>query len=370
MKPVQFIDLQTQYQTYRQEIDAAMGQVMASAQFINGPQVKELEQTLAAYVGVAHGVGYSSGTDALLAILLAWDIGPGDEVITTPFTFIATAEVIQLLGAKPVFVDVEADTLNLDPNQLTAAITPRTKAIMPVSLYGQCADFDAINAVAQRHGIPCLEDGCQSLGARYRGRPSCGLTQAAATSFFPAKPLGCFGDGGMAFTNDHQLDQKLRMIREHGQSARYRHAVIGINGRLDTIQAAVLLAKFPHFEAEIAARQAVAQRYRQLLAGLPVQLPVVHPDNRSVYAQFTIRLANREQVIQGMTAAGIPTAVHYPVPLHQQPVFARLGLAAETFPVAMQASNEVLSLPMHPFLTADQQEQVAHALSQAIATGG
>ncbi|MBF0401554.1 MAG: DegT/DnrJ/EryC1/StrS family aminotransferase [Magnetococcales bacterium] len=358
---MRFIDLQAQYHAYRNAIDSAIQTVVESALFINGPQVAQLETELARFVGVQHAVGFSSGTDSLQAILMAWGIAPGDEVITTPFTFIATAEVISLLGARPVFVDVDPHTLNLDPTQLEAAITPRSRVIMPVSLYGHCADFDAINAIADHHGLLCLEDGCQSFGARYRGRRSCGLSHAAATSFFPAKPLGCFGDGGMAFTNDGTLAERLRVIREHGQIARYQHAMLGFNGRLDTIQAAVLLAKLPHFEAEIAARQRVADYYRSRLAGR-VQLPVVSPDNLSVYAQFTIRTPAREAVQHHLTAVGIPTAIHYPAPLHRQPVFAALGYPETAFPVANQAAQEVLSLPMHPFLSTDEQDQVMDAL--------
>ena len=363
---MQFIDLQVQYQAYRKRIGDAVQEVMDSCQFINGPQVAKLEQTLANFVGVRHAVGYSSGTDSLRAVLMAWEIGPGDEVITTPFTFIATAEVIAGLGARPVFVDVEADTLNLDPNRLRKAIKKRTKAIIPVSLFGQCADFDPINEIAEKAGIPCLEDGCQSFGATYKGRRSCGLSTAGATSFFPAKPLGCFGDGGMAFTNDDNLAERLTIIREHGQAARYRHAMLGLNGRLDTIQAAVLLAKMHHFQDEIDARQRVAQYYLTGLQGL-VQLPTVRPSNVSVYSQFTVRLPNRDQVRERMAAAGIPTAVHYPVCLHNQPVFEGLGYEDTDFPVAAQAANEVLSLPMHPFLLREQQDQVIQALIKAMA---
>ncbi|MBF0161520.1 MAG: DegT/DnrJ/EryC1/StrS family aminotransferase [Magnetococcales bacterium] len=363
---MRFIDLQTQYQTYKTAIDTAMQEVLDSALFVNGPQVAQLEEALARFVGVAHGVGFSSGTDSLLAVLMAWGIGPGDEVITTPFTFIATAEVIALLGAKPVFVDLDPDTLNLDVHRLEAAITPRSRAILPVSLYGQCADFDAINAIADRHGLLCLEDGCQSFGALYRGRRSCSLSKAGATSFFPAKPLGCYGDGGMAFTDDAQLAERLRVIREHGQVARYQHALLGINGRLDTLQAAVLLAKLPHFEAEIAARQRVAAYYRSHLQGR-VQLPVVAADCLSVYAQFTVRIPQRDAVQRHLTQMGIPTAIHYPAPLHRQGVFASLGYPEEAFPVANQAAREVLSLPMHPFLSTTEQDRIIAALLQALA---
>ncbi|MBF0310122.1 MAG: DegT/DnrJ/EryC1/StrS family aminotransferase [Magnetococcales bacterium] len=366
---MQFIDLRAQYQAYREAIDAAIREVVESAQFINGPQVKSLEQALAAYVGTEQAVGFSSGTDSLRAVLMAWGIGPGDEVVTTPFTFIATSEVIVAQGAKPVFVDVEEDTLNIDPARIEAAITPRTRAILPVSLFGQCADLHAINAIAARHGLHVMEDACQSLGATSHGQYSGSLCQAGATSFFPAKTLGCYGDGGMVFTSDAALAEKLRIIREHGQAARYRHAMVGINGRLDTLQAAILLAKLPHFEAEIASRQEVAQRYMAGLAG-KVRLPNIRPYNRSVFSQFTIRVPNRDQVAERLKQAGIPTAVHYPVPLHRQPVFTDLeqdlGYGEEAFPVASQAAREVLSLPMHPFLTAAQQEEVVQAVVAAV----
>ncbi|MBF0215161.1 MAG: DegT/DnrJ/EryC1/StrS family aminotransferase [Magnetococcales bacterium] len=350
----------------RDPVNRAIQEVLDSSRYINGPQVKELETALAEFVGCSHAVGLSSGTDALLAILMAWGIGPGDEVITTPFTFIATAETIALTGAKPVFVDVEADTLNIDPVRIAAAITPRTRAIMPVSIFGQCADLDAINALATPHGLRVLEDACQSFGATNKGRRSCGMTTAAATSFFPAKPLGGYGDGGMAFTNDAELARQITVIREHGQIAQYRHARLGINGRLDTLQAAILLAKLPGFAGEIQARQEVAARYAERLGG-KVRIPEIRPENLSVFAQYTVRVANREQVRERMAQAGIPTAVHYPIPLHHQAVFAELGHAMEAFPNATQASSEVISLPMHPYLTAGQQDLVCQALLRAVA---
>ncbi|MBF0629048.1 MAG: DegT/DnrJ/EryC1/StrS family aminotransferase [Magnetococcales bacterium] len=363
---MEFIDLQAQYRMMRPAIDQAIQEVLDSSRYINGPQVQALEQALAAFVGSGmHAVGFSSGTDALLAILMAKGIGPGDEVITTPFTFIATAETIALTGAKPVFVDVEPDTLNLDPNRIAAAITERTRAIMPVSLFGQCADLEAINRVAEAHGLWVLEDGCQSFGAERHGKRSCGLTLTAATSFFPAKPLGCYGDGGMAFSMDPELSARIRVIRDHGQVALYQHARLGINGRLDTIQAAILLAKLPHFVQEIEARQQVAARYGERLAG-KVRIPQIRSENLSVFAQYTVRVAERERVRAAMAQAGIPTAVHYPIPLHHQGVFADLGYAREAFPHATLAAQEVISLPMHPYLTADQQDLVADALLRAL----
>ncbi len=360
-----FIDLQIQYKTYKKSIDAAINKVLDSSKYISGPEILELEQVLAEYVGTSHGVGFGSGTASLKATLMAWEIGPGDEVITTPFTFIASAEVIAVIGAKPVFVDIEPNTLNIDPDRIKKAISKKTKAILPVSLYGQCADLNAINAIAKKYKLPVLEDGCQSFGASFEGERSCGLSTAGATSFFPAKPLGCYGDGGMTFTNDENLAHRLRIIREHGQAARYRHAMLGDNGRLDTIQAAVLLAKFPHFEAEVQKRQEAARYY---IDNLPknVRPPTIRPGNKSVFSQFTVRVKNRDKVQERMSEQKIPTAIHYPVPLHQQPVFSYLRHKKKEFPVASQAAKEVLSLPMHPFITREQQDKVLQALEKAL----
>ncbi|MBF0146210.1 MAG: DegT/DnrJ/EryC1/StrS family aminotransferase [Magnetococcales bacterium] len=365
---MRFIDLQTQYETYKEEMDRAIAEVLASCQFINGPQVAKLESTLAHYVGVREAVGFSSGTDSLLAVLMAWSIGPGDEVITSPFTFFSTAEVIALLGAKPVFVDVRDDTLNMDPHQVEAAITPRTRAIMPVSIFGQCADMTSIHAIAKKHDLSCLEDGCQSFGGTHHGRRSCGLSHAGATSFFPAKALGGYGDGGMVFTDDADLALQLKSIREHGQKVRYHHMRLGMNGRLDTLQAAVLLVKFAHFEDEIKQRQRIARYYLDHLpAG--VRGPVVLAENQSVYSQFTIRIARRDQVQAALQQEGIPTAIHYPVPLHHQPAFANI-IDKSTLPIATRAAQEVLSLPMHPFLTVEQQDRILDALARAVAQHG
>lgn len=361
---MRFIDLQTQYETYKEEMDKAIAEVLTSCQFVNGPQVAKLESTLAEYVGVSDAIGFSSGTDSLLAVLMAWSIGPGDEIITSPFTFFSTAEVIALLGAKPVFVDVQDNTLNMDPAQVEAAITPKTRAIMPVSIFGQCADMTVLTAIAKKHGLLCLEDGCQSFGGTHHGRYSCSLSDAGATSFFPAKSLGCYGDGGMVFTNNKDLAILLKSIREHGQKVRYHHTRLGMNGRLDTIQAAVLLTKFAHFEDEIAKRQKVAHYY---LDNLPAGIrgPVVLPENRSVFSQFTIRISQRDPIQAALGQMGIPTAIHYPIPLHHQPAFANL-IDHNTLPVATRAAQEVLSLPMHPFLTIEQQDQVLESLRQAI----
>ncbi len=370
-----FIDLKTQYQRVRESMNRRMQAVLDHGQFILGAECAELERKLAEYVGAKHCIGASSGTDTLLIALMAYGIGRGDEVITSPFTFIATGEMIALAGAKPVFVDIDARTYNIDPRLIEAAITPRTKAIMPVSLYGQCGDMDGINAVARNHGIPVIEDAAQSFGATYRGRRSCALSEVGSTSFFPSKPFGCYGDGGALFTDDDALAKTMREIRVHGQDRRYHHPRLGINGRLDTLQAAVLLAKFEIFDDEVAARMRIGGRYSEMIAeafrdqsdpARRVTTPLLAPGCTSVYAQYTIEVANRDQVEQALKAQGIPTAVHYPVPLHLQPVFADLGQGAGTFPVSEAAGRRVLSLPMHPYLTEAQQARIVQALRAAV----
>jgi len=371
-----FIDLKTQYARVRESLDARIRAVLDSGQYILGRETVELEKKLAEYVGVKHCIGASSGTDTLLIALMALDIGAGDEVITSPFTFIATGEMIALAGAKPVFVDIDAKTYNIDPALIERAITPRTKAIMPVSLYGQCADFDAINAVARKHKLPVIEDGAQSFGAAYKGKKSCGLSEIGSTSFFPSKPLGAYGDGGALFTNDDALAKVMAEIRVHGQDRRYHHPRLGINGRLDTMQAAVLLAKMEIFEDEVAARARIGARYSELVneafAGISdparrATAPALGAGCTSVYAQYTVEVPHRAKVEEGMKARGIPTAVHYPVPLHQQPVFGSLQQGAGSFPVSEAAAARVISLPMHPYLTADHQVQVVNALKAAVA---
>lgn len=370
-----FIDLKTQYQRIRESVNARIQRVLDHGQYILGSETVELEQKLAEYVGAKHCIGASSGTDTLLIALMAYGIGPGDEVITSPFTFIATGEMILLAGAKPVFVDIDARTYNLDPNLLERAITPRTKAIMPVSLYGQCADFDAINEIARRHKLPVIEDGAQSFGARYKSRKSCALSEIGSTSFFPSKPLGAYGDGGALFTDDDELAKVMREIRVHGQDRRYHHPRLGINGRLDTLQAAVLLAKMEIFEDEVEARGRIGARYSELINDAfkdvtdtkqQVTTPYVAPECTSVYAQYTIEVEARAKVEAGLKARGIPTAVHYPVPLHFQPVFASLGQGPGSFPVAEKAASRVLSLPMHPYLSEAQQANVVEALFAAV----
>jgi UDP-2-acetamido-2-deoxy-ribo-hexuluronate aminotransferase len=362
-----FIDLKSQYRTLRESINARIQKVLDHGQYILGPEVAELEGQLASYVGTKHCVACGSGTDALLLALMALGIGRGDEVITPPFTFAATAEMIVLLGAKPVFVDVEPDTCNLDVRKLERAITSQTRAIMPVALYGQPADMDEINAIAAKRGIPVIEDAAQSFGASYKARKSCGLSALGCTSFFPSKPLGCYGEGGAVFSNDEALAQAMREIRHHGQAGRYRHTRIGINGRLDSLQCAVLLAKLERFEWDVERRLMIGKRYNDLLGGLQPAIQTLHvrPDRTSVYAQYTIRCADRALVEQRLAAAGIPTAVHYPLSLHQQPAYAA-DFVGQTFPVAESLAREVLSLPMHPYLDEATQDKIVSAVRAAV----
>lgn len=358
---MEFIDLKSQYRRLKADIDAGIQRVLEHGQYILGPEVNELEEKLSVYTGARHCITVANGTDALQIAQMALGIGPGDEVITPGFTYIATAETVALLGARPVYVDVDPRTCNLDPALLEAAITPRTKAIIPVSLYGQCADYDAINAIAQRHGVPVIEDAAQSFGATYKGRKSCNLTTISCTSFFPSKPLGCYGDGGAIFTNDDELAKVMRQIARHGQDRRYHHVRVGVNSRLDTIQAAVLLPKLNVLEAEIRQRQAVAEHYDQLFhdAGLR-GTPYIEAHNCSAWAQYTIQVDERDRVQQALKAQGIPTAVHYPVPLNRQPAVAD---DSAVLPVGDAAAGRVLSLPMHPRLPPDQQRTIVRVLS-------
>ena len=363
---MEFVDLKAQYRLIKESVDRRIHAVLEHGQYILGPEVAQLEAELARRTGSKHCIACASGTDALLIALMALEIGPGDEVITSPFTFIATVEMIALLGATPVFVDIDPDTYNLDSARLSAAITAKTRAILPVSLYGQCADFDAIADVAG--AIPVIEDAAQSFGATYKGRQSCNLGTIGCTSFFPSKPLGCYGDGGACFTNDDGLADAMREVRNHGQASRYNHVRLGINGRLDSIQAAVLLAKLEVFDREIALRAEVAARYDARLDGV-VKTPYVAAGNRSVYAQYTIEVDARERVAEAMRIEGIPTAVHYPTPGHLQPAFAGLGYRVGEFPGAENAARRVLSLPMHAYLHVEEQERICAALEFALQRG-
>ena len=363
---MEFVDLKTQYAKIKHDVDARIQAVLESAQFILGPAVTELEEKLASRIGARYCISCASGTDALLLAMMALNIGLHDEVITSPFTFIATGEMIALLGAKPVFVDIDPVSYNLDASLIEAAITPRTRAIMPVSLYGQTADMDAINAIAQRHHLPVIEDAAQSFGGTYQGRHSGNLSTIGCTSFFPSKPLGCYGDGGACFTNDESLAIAMRELRNHGQERRYHHSRIGINGRMDTMQAAVVLAKLEVFDDELRARGEIAAEYTRLLKDI-VQTPTVRPGDYSPFAQYTIEVEDRDAVAAALAEQGIPTAIHYPVPLHLQPAFAPLGLKAGDFPHSETAARRVISLPMHPYLTHQDQARVANAVRAAVA---
>lgn len=360
---MEFTDLKTQYQAARATIDRRIQAVLEHGQYIMGPEVAELEERLAAYSGARHCVTVASGTEALLIALMALGIEPGDEVITTPFSFIATAEVIVLLGATPVFADIDPATCNIDPAQVEALVTPRTRAIMPVSLYGQPAGMDEINAIATRHHLPVIEDAAQSFGATYHGRRSCNLSTIGCTSFFPSKPLGCYGDGGALFTSDDALAQAAREIRVHGQSRRYVHTRIGVGGRMDTLQCAIVLAKLERFEWELAQRQRVAAAYDALLSDR-VRLVGRHRDRSSAFAQYTVVVDDREQVRAALHARGIPTAVHYPVPMHRQPAYASKA-GRSSCPVADEMAGKVMSLPMGPYLDNASARQVAEALLAA-----
>lgn len=361
---MQFIDLTVQQERLKDRIDAGIQRVLAHGQYILGPEVIELEEKLAAYVGAKYCISCANGTDALQIAQMALGIGPGDEVITPGFTYIATAETVVLLGAKPVYVDVDPRTYNLDPALLEAAITPRTKAIIPVSLYGQCADFDAINAVAAKHGIPVIEDAAQSLGGTYKGRKSCNLSDIACASFFPSKPLGAYGDGGAIFTSDDELAKVIRQIARHGQDRRYHHIRIGVNSRLDTLQAAILLPKLDILDDETRLRQEVAQRYEAGLQAIGITTgPQIMPENMSVYAQYTIQVDDRADVQKVLQEAGVPTAVHYPIPLNKQP-----AVKDETaqLPVGDAVAERVISLPMGPYLSNKDQALVLQALKSAV----
>ena len=362
---IEFIDLKAQYAALRDDIAVRMQKVLDHGQYIMGPEVKELEAALVAHTGAKHCITVSSGTEALLIAMMALDLKPGDEVITTPFTFAATAETIVLLGGVPVWVDIEPDTCNIDASRIEAAITPRTRAIMPVSLYGQCADMDEINAIAARHGLPVIEDAAQSYGATYKGRRSNNLSTFGCTSFFPSKPLGCYGDGGAIFTGDDALAQAAREIRVHGQSARYTHTRVGVGGRMDTLQCAVVLAKLGRLDWELQRRREIGATYHQRLAGLNLTTLSVRPDRDSVWGQYTVRVPNRAHVQAVLAEAGVPTAVHYPKPLHRQPAYAKYG-DPDSCPLSLAAAAEVMSLPMSADLSDTDLDRVVDALAAAV----
>jgi UDP-2-acetamido-2-deoxy-ribo-hexuluronate aminotransferase len=363
---IEFVDLKAQYAALKPRIAERMQRVLDHGQYIMGPEVAELEARLAEYTSAKHCITVASGTEALLIALMAIGLKPGDEVVTTPFTFAATAEMIVLLGGVPVFADIEPDTCNIDASLIETKITPRTRAIMPVSLYGQVADMDAINAIAARHGLPVIEDAAQSFGASYQGKKSGNLSTIGCTSFFPSKPLGCYGDGGAMFTNDDALAQACREIRVHGQSGRYQHTRVGVGGRMDTLQCAIVLAKFERFEWELVQRIEIGKRYATLLAELPgVRLLAVRNDRDCVWAQYTVFVEGRDSVQAALKEQGIPTAVHYPRPVHHQAAYARY-CCPECCPASVLAAASVLSLPMSADLTPVQQQRVAGTLREAL----
>ena len=359
---IPFIDLKAQYQELKPQIQERINRVLEHGQFIMGPEVKELEDKLQSYTGARHCITVASGTEALLISLMALGIGPGDEVITTPFTFVATVEVIVLLGAKPVFVDIQADTCNIDASKIEGKITSNTVAIMPVSLYGQVADMEEINAIADKYNLSVIEDAAQSFGAEYKGNRSCNVSNIGCTSFFPSKPLGCYGDGGAIFVNDDSLAKACREIRVHGQSQRYVHTRVGVGGRMDTLQCAVVLAKLERFDWEISQRQRIGERYNQLLAAGGIDTVSVCPDRTSVYAQYTVLVSDREALQKRLSDAGIPTAVHYPVPLNEQPAYKSL-CCPDCTPIAQKIANRVLSLPLSPDLSVADQDKIVSAVT-------
>ena len=360
---MQFVDLKKQQEIIRKKLDENLANVLSHGHYVRGSEIKEIEYTLSKFTGARHAISCASGTDALQIALMALNLAPGDEVITTPFTFFATAEIIELLRLKPVFVDIESDTYNIDATKIESKITNKTRAIIPVGLYGQCSDMDEINYIAQKHNLVVLEDGAQSFGATYKGKRSCNLSRLAATSFFPTKPLGCYGDGGMIFTSDEMLADRLYCIANHGKDKQSRHVRIGVNSRLDTFQAAVLLAKMTVFDEEISKRKIIGERYTELLKDY-IRTPVVKDDRTCVYAQYTIEVDRRNEFCINMQEMGIPTAIHYPIPLHFQPVFNYLGLKEGSLPISENVAKRVVSLPMHPYLSAAEQDFIIEKIKE------
>jgi len=347
---IDFANLQYQYKLYKNEIDEAIHKVLDKSNYIMGEEVAQLEKNLKEFTGAKHAITCSSGTDALLLAMMALDIKPGDEIITTPFTFIATAETIAFLGAVPVFVDIDEKTYNIDPSKIEEKITSKTKAIMPVSLYGQPADMDAIQNIADKHSLKVIIDGAQSFGSTYNGKTDSNLGDISTTSFFPAKPLGCFGDGGAVFTNDEALATKMKSLRVHGQSKRYHHKYIGMGGRMDTLQCAIVDVKLKYYKKDLALRQEVASKYTQALQGKDLILPFIDEKCTSAFAQYSVRVKNRDVLQANLKEQGIPTAVHYPMPLHLQEAFEYLNYKKGDFPISERVSKEIMSLPMNPYV--------------------
>ncbi len=362
---MQFIDLKKQYQYIKEDVLKEINEVLDSGQYIMGNKVNELESVLATYIGARHCIAVADGSKALLIALMALGIGSDDEVIVPSFTFIATGSMAALLGAKPVFVDIDPDTYNIDPLLIEAAITSKTKAIIPVGLFGQCANIEAVNKIAEKHGLTVIEDAAQSFGASINGKRSGSMTRIACTSFFPSKPLGCYGDGGACFTNDAKLDEKIRQIRIHGQSARYHHKVLGVNGRIDTLQAGILLAKMRIFDKEVALREKIGARYTELLKDSDCITPLIAPGNKHVYAQYSLVVKNRDDFIAKLHAKDIPTAIHYPIPLHLQPALQQY-YDGQPLPHSERIAKSIVSLPMHPYLDEATQDLIVAAVRQSV----
>ena len=362
---IDFANLKLAYKAHQEEFEKEITRVLSDASYIMGPEIEKLEVELSQFTSAKHSISCSSGTDALLLAMMALDIGPGDEIITSPFTFISTAETIALLGAKPVFVDIDEETFNIDVNQIEPKINHKTKAIVPVSLFGQVADRDEINTIAEKHNLSVIEDAAQSFGATYKGKKSCNLSTVACTSFFPAKPLGCFGDGGAVFTNNNALVEKIKSLRVHGQTRPYMHKHIGLGARLDNLQAAVLLIKLKNYNKAIKMRQAAAERYHKILHGL-IEKPVVKSYNKSVWAQYSIRIPQRDLIKSKLKEQGIPTAVYYPKPLHLQKCFEYLLYNSGDFPVSEKTAKEIISLPINPYITNGEQEFIVEELKKCL----
>jgi len=359
---IDFANLQLQYQMYKEELDEAIHAVLDKSNYIMGKEVQVLEENLQIFTGAKHAITCSSGTDALLLAMMALDIQPEDEIITTPFTFIATAETIAFLKAKPIFVDINEKTYNIDYSKIEAKITNKTKAIMPVSLYGQPADMDGIQAIADKHNLKVIVDGAQSFGSTFHGKTDSNFGDISTTSFFPAKPLGCFGDGGAVFTNDDTLAKKIKMLRAHGQNKRYHHKYIGMGGRMDTLQCAIVDVKLKYYAKDLALRQEVASKYTEALKNKDLILPFVEERTTSAWAQYSIRVKNRDEIQARLKEQGIPAAVHYPMPLHLQECFSYLGYKEGDFSIAEEVSDEILSLPMNPYLGDDEIEYICNRL--------
>ena len=359
---INFIDLQTQYQEYKEEIDEQIKEVLDSSGYIMGPKVAQLEGDLASFVGAKHAIACSSGTDALILTLLALDIKAGDEIITSPFTFFATAEVIAFVGATPVFVDIDENNFNIDTSKIENKITAKTRAIIPVSLFGQVADMDQINLIAKNHNLVVIEDAAQSFGAEYKGRKSCNVSDLACTSFFPAKPLGCYGDGGAVFTSNDELENRMRILLNHGQTKRYVHSHIGINGRLDAIQAGILMVKLKHYDKEIERRQKIVKNYNENLKN--VITPYIEQENLSVWAQYCIRVPDRDKMLAKCTNNNVPTGVYYPIPVHLQEAFHYLGYQKGDLPITEKVSKDIMALPMSAYVTEEEQNYIIGVVNE------